>query len=133
RDLVKHTCHNEPLSSPSAVWLRLCRLAADGPPDRHPIARGEPRVFTLRFCALVRPVSELSGDRSGQLEPRTDPKLLVGAAEMTLDRLLGDEQGLREFAVGAPFSSLAAHSPFGCGQCRWPGELDSRAPPGPGL
>src|SRR5437764_12062278 len=75
--------------------------------------RGTPRVFPTVFASggerafAVR----LIADRSGQLEPGTDPELLVGTTQMALDRLLGDIESLRNLAVAAALARLTADPP----------------------
>src|SRR5689334_9612874 len=73
----------------------------------------------------------LLADGRGQLEAGADAQLLVGAAEVAFDGLLGHEQRLCDLAVGLPFCHLMAHPPLGRGQCVRPGQLDPCAAPGP--
>ena len=73
----------------------------------------------------------LVGDRGLQLEARTDPELLIRAAEVVLDGLLGHEQRLRDLSVAAPVRGLAADPPLRRGQGTATGQFGSRASPRP--
>ena len=84
-------------------------------------------MFPLRFSGL------LGRSPCRELEARADPELLVGAAEVALDRLLGDEQRLGDLAVGASFGRLTADPPLRRGQRVRPGQLDPRAAARAGL
>src|SRR5215213_5042288 len=71
-------------------WIDATRASSARPSTR---TRGEPLGFSLRFS---RPGSAagLLAHRRGQLEARADAELVVGAAQVALARLIGDEQGL---------------------------------------
>jgi hypothetical protein len=89
-------------------------------------------VFSLRFRETVR-CSKLLADGCRQLEARADPELLVGAAEVALDGLLGYEQRLRDLTVGVPLSHLAAYAQLRRGQRARPAQLSPRTTPRSGV
>lgn len=78
-------------------------------------------------------VPKLLANRRRQLEPGADPELLVGAAQVALDGLLGHEQCLCDLTVGAPIRRLTAHPRLRCSQRPRPSELSPRSTPRPGL
>src|SRR6185436_4348025 len=86
--------------------------SSGGPP-----ASGRPLPFPLLF---------LIADRVAQLVAGADPELLVDASEVALDRLLGDEERLRDLAVRAAVGDLTADAPLRRGQRARAGELDPR-------
>src|ERR1700733_5876005 len=88
--------------------------------------RGFPSVFPTVFLRRgQRGRSAVSEKRWGrllaegrrQLEPRPDPELGVGAAEVPFDGLLGHEQGLGKLPVGLSRDRFPAHPPLRGGQC----------------
>src|SRR5450755_162196 len=55
-----------------------------------------------------RSVEAVGRERVGELCPGADVELLVGVAEVELDRLRGDEQGLCDLASGEPSAARSA-------------------------
>src|SRR5262245_58051651 len=54
----------------------------------------------------------LGGECCRELRARADPELAVDAREVYLDRLRGDEQGLRDLAVHRPFGGHLGAAPL---------------------
>ena len=96
---------------------------------------GHPRVYPklLRSDRAAKAGPQLLVDGRRKLEAGADPKLLVGAAEVAFDRLLGHKQRLCDRAVGSSLDRLTAHPPLRGGQCVRPGQLGPCTPPGSGV
>src|SRR5215207_6887186 len=93
-----------------------CMAWRDGPPGRARFASwGYPEVFFVTWGggsfsgAGKRPVSTASGrQRCWQLVARADVELLVGVAEVGLDRPGGDEQRLCDLRLLSPRAAIVA-------------------------
>ena len=64
----------------------------------------------------VRPWSYTVFKRGSELIPRGDAELAVAAAEMVCNRVHGDEQGLRDLAVGAAFGGESGDAKLARGE-----------------
>src|SRR5262249_3541763 len=55
-------------------------------------------------------------ESAGELRARTDLELAEDGAEVSLDRVLGNEERLRDLAVGHPFGGQTRHASFRGGE-----------------
>src|SRR5206468_4157346 len=100
-----------------------------GPPTGD--KRGTPCVSPTVFVGRAVPARgglDLLGDGCRQLEPRADAELLVSAAEVALDGLLGHEEGLGDLSVRSPLGRLPPDAPR---PARGPRRLPGAAPGDP--
>src|SRR6266487_4827218 len=95
-----------------------------------PLARGKSPLLSRIFwplsggCCGFVPTSE----RCGEVTARVDVELAVGAAQMLLDRLRGDEERLGDLLVAQPLGRHLRDAPLARGQlvdttqepCAWP-------------
>jgi hypothetical protein len=77
--------------------------------------RRPPHGAAVRYSVKSRPAAVLL-EGASELGARTDLELPEDAAEVSLDRVLGHEERLRDLAVGHPFGGQARDAQFRGGE-----------------
>ena len=87
------------------ILLCAARRARSGIGEEPSAPKRLPWPFRWRLKA-GESLAAVGSESGGKLGPRRDLELAVTAAQVVRDRLAGDEQGLRDLAVGPSLSGL---------------------------